>query len=218
MDKKKLLVATVVAFLVLAILYFLPIRIPFDQVFPMALLFVAGFALQSWPLIVAALFSAIGDYFGMVNQLLPQMGSFAVAQCCFIGYFLSRAWKKKQAGEKQAGGLWFAVVTLLAVALYYWASEHIFPCAPEGVIRTGMSVYAGLLVVMMWSALMQRDWMWGIGALLFVFSDGLIAHLRSDTRVPHAGKWIMVTYFLAQLLIFVRAALDKHGRRRLSAS
>ena len=194
MDKKKLLVATVVAFLVLALLYFLPIRIPFDQVFPMALLFVAGFALQSWPLIAAALFSAIGDYFGMENQFLPQMGSFAVAQCCFIGYFLSRAWKKKQAGEKQAGGLWFAVVTLFAVALYYWASEHIIPCAPEGVVRTGT------------------------GSLLFVFSDGLIAYNMFVTRVPHAGKWIMVTYFLAQLLIFVRAALDKQGRRRLSAS
>ena len=218
MDKKKLLVATVVAFLVLAILYFLPIRIPFDQVFPMALLFVAGFALQSWPLIAAALFSAIGDYFGMENQFLPQMGSFAVAQCCFIGYFLSRAWKKKQAGEKQAGGLWFAVVTLFAVALYYWASEHIIPCAPEGVVRTGMSVYASLLVVMMWSALMQRDWMWGIGALLFVFSDGLIAYSRFVTRVPHAGLWIMVTYFTAQLLIFVRAALDKQGRQHLGAS
>ena len=209
MDRKKILVATVVAFLALAVLYFLRVRIPYKQVFPMALLFVAGFALQSWPLIAAALFSAIGDYFGSVHQFLPQMGSFAVAQCCFIGYFLARAWKKKQAGEKQAGGLWFAVVTLFAVAFYYWASEHIFPLAPEGIVRTGMSVYAGLLVVMMWSALMQRDWMWGIGALLFVFSDGLIAYNMFVTRVPHAGKWIMVTYFIAQILLFTRAALER---------
>lgn len=206
MDKKKFLVAVIVAFLALAVLYFLPLRIPFKQVFPMALLFAAGFLLQSPPIIAAAFFSALGDYLGSAHQFLPQMGSFAVAQCCFIVYFLSRAWRRKQAGEKQGGGLWFAVVTLAAVALYYVASERIIPFAPEGPVRTGMSVYAGLLVVMMWSALMQRDWLWGLGAVLFVFSDCVIAVDRFVSPVPHENALIMGTYYAAQLLIFVQAA------------
>ena len=209
MDKKKLLLGTTVAFVALAVLYFLPVRIPFKLVFPMVLLFLAGWLLQSWPIVAAAFFSALGDYFGVAHQFLPQMGSFAVVQCLLTGYFLARAWKKKQAGEKQAGGLWFAAVTLFAVAVYYLASEKIMPCVPEGPVRTGMYVYAGLIVVMMWSALMQRDWMWGLGAVLFVFSDSLIAINMFVTKVPHAGKWIMATYYAAQLLIFVRAALER---------
>ena len=214
MDKNKLLLGTILAFVALAVLYFLPVQIPGKIVFPMALLFVAGFFLQSWPIVVAALFSAIGDYLGAAHHFLPQMGSFAVAHLCFIGYFLSLAWKRKKAGEKQAGGLWFAVVTLFCVGVYYFALEKIVPCVPEEAVRTGMAVYAGLLAVMMWSALMQRDWMWGIDAVLFVLSDSIIAVDMFVIRVPHAGRWIMVTYFAAQLLIFVRAALEykKVGR------
>ena len=115
-------------------------------------------------------------------------------------------------------GWWFALVTLFAVSAYYLASEKIFPCVQDASVRTGMAVYAGLIVVMMWSALMQRDWMWGIGAILFVFSDSVIAVDMFVTRVPHARYWIMVTYFAAQLLIFVRAAMEKQGWKRLSAS
>lgn len=213
MDKKRLLVATAVAVVVLAVLFFLPVRIPYKLVFPMALLFLAGWALQSWTIIAVAFFSALGDYFGVAHQFLPQMGSFAVVQCLLIVYFLSLAWKRKKAGEKQAGGLWFAAVTLFAVAIYYMASEKIIPFAPEGPVRMGMYVYAGVIVVMMWSALMQRDWMWGIGAMLFVFSDCVLAINLFVAPVPNDRFWIMVPYYGAQLLIFVRAALElQQGR------
>ena len=81
----------------------------------------------------------------------------------------------------------------------------IIPFAPEGVVRTGMYVYAGLITVMMWSALMQKDWMWGIGAILFVFSDSVIAINKFVSPVPDERFLIMATYYAAQLLIFVRA-------------
>ena len=211
MDKKRLLLWTAVAFVALAVLYFLPVSIPFKLVFPMALLFVAGCVLQSWPIIAAAFFSALGDGFGVAHQFLPQMGSFAVAHLCFIGYFLSLAWKRKKAGEKAVGGLWFAIVTLFAVGIFFLASEKIIPFAPAGVVRTGMIVYAVLIVVMMWSALMLQDWMWGIGAVLFVFSDCVLAVVLFVRSIPDGQYWIMVPYFAAQLLIFVRAALERAG-------
>ena len=209
MDKKKLLRTLVAVFAVLAVLYFLPLGIPFKKCFPIALLFGAAFWFQSWPIIAALGFSLLGDAFGDLHQFVPQMGAFAVAHCFYIGYFLSLGLKNKRAKGKPVPGWWFALATLFSVALFYFAAEKVIPCAPAGVVRTGMYVYASLITVMMWSALMQRDWMWGIGALLFVFSDGLIAYNMFVTRVPHAGKWIMVTYFTAQILIFTRAALER---------
>ena len=212
MDKKKLLYGTVIAFLALAVLFFLPVRIPFKQVFPMALLFVAGCLLQSWPIIAAVFFSALGDYFGAAHQFLPQMGSFAVAHLFYIGYFLSLGLKNKRAKGAPVKGWWFALVSLFAVALYYYASERIIHFAPEGVVRTGMYVYAGLIAVMMWSALMQRDWMWGLGAVLFVFSDCVLAVNKFVRPIPDVRWWIMVSYYAAQLLIFVRSAIEYRKR------
>ena len=209
MDKKKLLWFTVAAFVLLAILYFIPVSIPFKLCFPVALLLIASFSLQPWAIVVAMLCSLAGDVSGQLHQFVPQMGFFAIAHLCFIGYFLALGLKRKKAREAPVKGWWFALVTLFAVALFYFASEKIMPHAPEGEVRTGMYVYAGLLAVMMWSALMQRDWMWGIGAVLFVFSDAVLAINRFVTPVPDAGVLIMATYYAAQLLIFVRAALER---------
>lgn len=206
-DKRTILNASAVTFLILALIEFLPLGIPFKMVFPMVSLFVFGFFLQSWPIIVAAFFSAVGDTFGYLDNMPPQIGAFAVAQCFYIGYFLSRGLKmKKQGGVK---GIWFAFCTLLAVGVYYICCEKVIPFAPEGVIRIGFYVYGGLVITMMWSALMQKDWMWGIGGVLFVFSDAIIAINAFVTPVPHEGFIIMSTYYAAQILIFLRCALEK---------
>ncbi len=218
MEKKKILWVTVIAFVLLAVLYFLPVRIPLKLCFPLAVLLIASFSLQSWAIIVAMLCCLAGDLSGQLHQFVPQMGFFAVAHLFFIGYFLSLGLKRKRAKEDPVKGWYFALATLFAVGLFYFAAEKIIPYAPEGVVRTGMYVYACLIAVMMWSALMQRDWMWGIGAVLFVISDMILAFSRFVSPVPDAGFLIMVTYYAAQLLIFVRAAMEKQGWKRLTSS
>lgn len=218
MEKKKILWVTVIAFILLAVLYFLPVRIPLKLCFPLAVLLIASFSLQSWVIIVAMLCCLAGDLSGQLHQFVPQMGFFAVAHLFFIGYFLSLGLKRKRAKEDPVKGWYFALATLFAVGLFYLAAEKIIPYAPEGVVRTGMYVYAGLIAVMMWSALMQRDWMWGIGAVLFVVSDMILAFSRFVSPVPDSGFLIMVTYYAAQLLIFVRAAMEKQGWKRLTSS
>ncbi len=205
-DKRRLLFGTVALFVLLAVFYFVPVKVPYKICFPLALLFVAGFWLQSWPIVAAVFFSLLGDLMGSLRQFVPQMGSFAVAHLCYIGYFLSLALKHKRSGQQPVPGWWFALVTIFCVGVYYLASERIIPFAPEGMVRTGMYVYAGLIAVMMWAALMQRDWMWGIGAILFVISDSVLAYNMFVSRVPNHRYWIMVTYYAAQLLIFVRAS------------
>lgn len=209
-DKKKLLFVAVTVFLVLALIHFLPVNIPHKMVFPVASLFLFGICLQSWPIILAALFSAVGDYFGDVDNLPFQIASFAVAQCMYIGYFLSLAWKRKKAGRK-VSGIWFAVVTVFAVAVYYLCADKIVPHAPEGIIRTGFYVYGALVITMMWAALMQQDWMWGIGGVLFVLSDSIIAINSFVTPVPYEGLIIMSTYYAAQILIFTRCSIERHS-------
>ena len=218
MEKKKILWVTVIAFVLLAVLYFLPVRIPLKLCFPLAVLLIASFSLQSWAIIVAMLCCLAGDLSGQLHQFVPQMSFFAVAHLFFIGYFLSLGLKRKRAKEDPVKGWYFALATLFAVGLFYFAAEKIIPYAPEGVVRTGMYVYAGLIAVMMWSALMQRDWMWGVGAVLFVVSDMILAFSRFVSPVPDAGFLIMVTYYAAQLLIFVRAAMEKQGWKRLTSS
>ena len=206
MDKKKLLLATIIIFVAFMVLYFLKIPAPYKQLYPMTLLFVTGCMLQSWPIIVAVFFSGLGDYFGMMHHFIPQMAAFAVAHLCYIGYFLALGLKNKRAKGKPVPGWWFAVATIFSVAVFYIASERIIPFAPEGVVRTGMYIYAGLITVMMWSALMQRDWLFGLGAVLFVFSDSVLAVNKFVQPIPFERYWIMVPYLTAQLLIFVRAA------------
>ena len=209
MDKKKLLWFTAAAFVLLAVLYFLPFNIPFKKSFPLAILFLMSFCLQSWAIVAAMLCSLAGDVAGDLHQFVPQMGFFAIAHL----FFLALGLKNKRAKGKPVKGWWFALVTLFAVALYYFASEKIIPFAPAGVVRTCMYVYAGLIVVMMWSALMQRDWMWGLGVVLFVFSDMILAVNKFVSPLPDERFLIMVPYYAAQLLIFVRCA-----KERLSAA
>ena len=55
MDKNKLLWFTVAAFVLLAVLYFIPVKIPFKLCFPLALLLIASFSLQPWAIVVAVL-------------------------------------------------------------------------------------------------------------------------------------------------------------------
>lgn len=212
MDKKNTLWTLVAIFVVLAVLYFLPVGIPFRKCFPIALLFIASFWYAPWPIVAALGFSLLGDVMGDLHQFVPQMGAFAVAHLFYIGYFLSLGLKNKRAKGAPVKGWWFALATLFAVALFYFAAEKIIPFAPAGVVRTGMYVYAGVIIVMMWSALMQRDWMWGVGAVLFVFSDMMIAVNRFVTPVPDEKYLIMVTYYAAQLLIFLRA-VKQAGRQ-----
>ena len=208
-SKTRLLTVAIATVIVLSILYFIPVPIPYKKEFPMLSLFGFGFVLQSWPIIIAALFSMIGDLFGDLHNMPLQMASFAVAHFFYIGYFLARGLRLKKKGG--VSGTWFAICTVSAVAVYFLCVEKVIPFAPEGVLRTGFYIYGAIVVTMMWSALMQKDWYWGVGGVLFVLSDSLIAINGFVTPVPHERLLIMSTYYAAQILIFYRAALEHNG-------
>lgn len=165
-----------------------------------------------------------------------QMGGFGIAHIFFIIFFLSWGLKQKRehaSAEKSAAkaakkaakkgravavaaasaekpvqqkGLYMAMVLALTMIVVYQALTRVVPCVPEGVLRTGVTSYVVVIAVMMWSALMNGDWIWGLAAVLFVTSDFILAWNRFVSPLPAETLLIMIPYYAAQLILFLRTA------------
>lgn len=194
-------------FLAASLTFFLPFEIAHKVTFPVAILTLASLWLCPWQITLALLFSAVGDYFGSCGNFIAQMGSFALAHVMYIVYFIDRYFTKverdRKLTPKMKGYLAmvvFCILTLLAVAF-----TRIAPAAEPGIIRIGVTVYACLISTMMLLALLQRSSLFALGAVLFVFSDFILAWNIFVESVPYSQYLIMVPYFLAQWLLFIRA-------------
>jgi uncharacterized membrane protein YhhN len=194
-------------FLAASIVFFLPLEVPHKVTFPVGILTLASLWLCPWQITLALLFSAAGDYFGSCGNFLGQMGSFALAHAMYIVYFADRYFTKverdRKLTPKMKGYLAmviFCILTLLAVVL-----TRIAPAAEPGIIRIGVIVYACLISAMMLLALLQRSSLFALGAVLFVFSDFILAWNMFVEPVPYRQYLVLVPYFLAQWLLFIRA-------------
>lgn len=204
--KTKALTATGI-FFCLAVLFFLPVTIPGKLVFPVGCLFIASLGLNPWQICVALFFSALGDFAGTCGNFLAQMGSFAVAHIFYIWFFGRRYLTKVEHDRKltaKAKG-YLAMIMVCVAGLLAVAFGKIVPAAPEGVIRVGVGVYAVLISAMLLAGLLQRSTLYALGAVLFVFSDFILAWNRFIEPIPHRDYLVLVTYFLAQWLLFVRS-------------
>ena len=194
-------------FLAGSIFYYLPVEIPHKVTIPLATLTIASLWLCPWQMTLAFLFSAIGDYFGSCNNFILQMGSFAVAHVWFVTYFADRYFKKVERDKKltaKAKG-YFTMVIFCTIAILATAFIKIAPAAEPGIIKIGVSVYACLIGAMMLAALLQRSSVFAIGAVLFVFSDFILAWNMFVEPVPYSGYLILISYYAAQWLLFIRA-------------
>ena len=63
---------------------------------------------------------------------------------------------------------------------------------------------------MLASALYQKDWIFAIGALLFVASDYILAWNKFVSPIAAEKYLIMVPYYLAQIFIWSGAWRDKY--------
>ena len=207
MTPKTKTIATSALFLVLAVLFYLPISIPHKLVFPVGLLFIASIGLTPWQICAALFFSALGDWFGTCGNFLGQMGSFAVAHVFYIVFFVKRYLTKVEHDRKltlKAKG--YLTMMLLCVAvLLAVVFTNIVPLVPAGVLRIGVSVYAVLISTMLLGGTLQRSTLYTLGAVLFVFSDFILAWNKFVEPVPYRNYLVLVSYFLAQWLLFVRS-------------
>lgn len=168
--------------------------IPYKVAYPVLLLSLSLFYLRLKPLIpvgAALLLSAVGDAAGAGGMFIPQMLFFALAHGAYMCYFLPQA---------QLAPRPFVWPVLTALLLFLFVC--IVPRAADPAERAGM----------LYSALQYRGayaaW-FRLAALLFVFSDSVIAWGRFVAPVPCRTCVVMITYYAAQYLFYlfaVRAA------------
>ena len=194
-------------FLCLAVTFFLPVDIPHKLAFPVSALFVAGLWLVPWQMCLAMLFSAVGDYLGTCGNFIGQMGFFALAHIWIIAYFVKRYRTKVEPDGKLTGKAkgYISMISFCTIALLSIAFFKIMPGAPAGVEKIGASCYAVIICTMLFMALLQRSSLYALGAVLFVFSDFILAWHRFVEPVPYRNYLVLVTYYLAQWLLFVRS-------------
>ena len=194
-------------FIAASFVFFLPFDIPHKVTFPVAILALASLWLCPWQITLALLFSAVGDYFGSCGNFLAQMGSFALAHVMYITYFIGRYFSKVERDKKLTPKMkgYLAMVVFCTLALMTVVFVRIVPCTDPGVLRIGVSIYACLICTMMITALLQRSSLFALGAVIFVFSDFIIAWNKFMEPVPYRQYLVLVPYFLAQWLLFIRA-------------
>ncbi len=202
-----------ITFLAAAIFFFLPLPCDHKIAIPLGILTLASLWLCPWQMSLALLFCTLGDYMGSCENFLGQMGFFAVGHIWFIVYFIDRYFKKVEHDRKLSGKAkgYLAMVLFCTLVLILVSFTRIAPGAPEGIIRAGVCIYTVIICTMLVSAMLQRSSLFALGAILFVFSDFIIAWHRFVEPVPYRRYLVMVTYYLAQWLIFIRSTKFRVG-------
>lgn len=142
-------------------------------------------------LILAGLIaSCAGDLLLNYNMFEAGMGAFGVAQIFYMsafGFSPLRPWVS----------LPLYGLAIAAVAIMF----HNLPL----IIKICLPIYGALLVTMCWRSLARIDCaknilrvVCGVGSVLFVISDSIIAIDKFYTPVANAQTAIMVTYYVAQ--------------------
>ena len=79
-----------------AVFYFIPVDIQYEIGFPLTVLSLFSFWLLPWPMSLAMLASAAGDYAGAAGSFIVQMSCFAVAHLFIILFFIGKMWMRFQ--------------------------------------------------------------------------------------------------------------------------
>lgn len=202
-----------VLFLCACLVFFLPVEIPHKITICTSILTVASLWLCPWQITLALLFSTLGDHMGSCGNFLGQMGFFALGHVFYILYFIGRYFHRVEPDRKLTGKAkgYLAMVVFCSLVLLCVAFFKIAPEAPAGIIRIGVCTYACLICTMMVTAMLQRSSIFALGAILFVFSDFILAWNKFVEPVPYRHYLVLVSYFLAQWLLFVRATKFRVG-------
>jgi len=122
--------------------------------------------------------------------------SFLFAHIAYIIAFVRRS--------KKAGLLPLMFLSVFGIIMFY----ILYP-GLDGMMLP-VAIYLTVILIMVWRALAQRNFnnysvYAAAGALFFLFSDGVLAIDKFYSAVPYARWIIMITYWVAQSLIFYSA-------------
>ena len=213
-------IIVVFLFLLAAAWFFFPIGAPQEKsllfslrlALPAALLALGGMGLSPWLMTMGFVFCTAGDAMGVLGSFEGQMGGFAIAHFCFIGWFAQQLAKAKE-GKKR--GFSLLIISLLCVVPLVIAAVRIIPEIHDTVIRIGCAIYSLLLTGTLWTAWARfasllpspqprrGALLAAVGATLFFVSDFILAWNMFVESVPHSRNLIMSTYYAALLLLFI---------------
>ncbi|MEM9254440.1 MAG: lysoplasmalogenase [Pseudomonadota bacterium] len=140
---------------------------------------------------LALVFSATGDVSLELDYFLPGLGAFLLGHLCYTAAF----WGDFRWNTKTLSALAALSVCVLLMLLYL--SPHL------GDMRWPVYGYIAVIVAMAVAALCggHNHALVGLGAVLFLVSDALIAITRFAQPLPGSSYWIMTTYYCAQYLL-----------------
>lgn len=142
----------------------------------------------------ALLLSSVGDYFLALREnpgnFVRGLGAFLGAHLCYLLVMLP--FTTIPHASKIAGML---ALLALAGAMLAW----LWPVL--GSLRVPVGIYLGVICLMALAALSVPVPLLGVGALLFVFSDAVIAVDKFRVAVPWRGPVIWSAYYAGQVLL-----------------
>ncbi len=193
-----------------ALLFFLPVNIPYKISFPLLTLAIAGIWVLPWQMTLGMAFSFLGDFMGAAGNFLGQMGFFALAHIFMISWFATKM--------KKINWQYFFGAAVVVLPILISAYTLVVPHAPAGIIMIGVTSYATIISIMLYSAIItyhstrtekrmsNSAWCIAIGALLFVFSDYILAWNKFVSPIEYRKYLVMVPYYGAQFLLFIGAS------------
>lgn len=168
------------------------------KLIPMGLMIL--FALYTRPLfsttykrmIITGLFVCmIAD--GVIYWFLAGLVTFFIGHIFYIFAFRHASQKPV---PKWAGTL----LLLYGASIAFWIAGSQFTKG-ETVLGIAIIAYISIILTMGWMAIRTRLPLAIIGALLFIFSDSILAIDRFSYEIPYRDALVMMTYYAAQIFI-----------------
>ena len=145
-------------------------------------------------LAVALLLGSAGDYFLALKDdprnFQRGLIAFLIGHFFYMGVMLPHA--GAPTGIQIAG---IAVLVVMAAGSFIWLAPKL------GKYALPVGTYMGVIALMALAALTIPAPLAGLGALLFVFSDAVIAVNKFRQPVPFRGPIVWITYYVGQALL-----------------
>lgn len=148
-------------------------------------------------------FSAVGDCCLIWPELfLHGMGAFAVAHLMYSITFLSSRYPTSSSSWRR---FVYLILFVTGAAFYFFLYPFLQKAPDSDLIIPGVGVYTALISLMGMLALRTGNVPTLLGSVSFIVSDIALALqiFKVTPQLMHGNSIVMVTYYLAQLLITV---------------